>query len=128
MFNEHPVFIPVPIASALISSLIVDQHPVAALDNEPIEQVNPEASNVVMDIPLRRLKRSCRPAISNDCIVYLQEHEYDMGDVLDMNPYRESMVNPQSNFWIDAMKDEISMSQNKVWSFVVLLDGYRPFR
>ena len=41
--------------------------------------------------------------------------------------YKEAIVSPQSNFWIDEMKDEMtSMSQNKVWSLVDLLDGYRP--
>ena len=66
------------IASAPISSPIVDQHPVATTDNEPIEDVYPIASDVdivaldvVMDIPLRRSERVRRPAISYDYIVYL---------------------------------------------------------
>ena len=50
-----------------------------------------------------------------------------MGDVLDPTTYKEVIVSPQSNFWIDAMKDEMtSMSQNKVWISVYLLDGCRP--
>ena len=50
-----------------------------------------------------------------------------MGDVSDSTTYREVIVSPQSNFWIDAMKYEItSMSQNKVWSLIEFLDGYRP--
>ena len=61
-----------------------------------------------MDITLRRSKRAHRPAISDDYIVYLQEHEYDVGDVSDPTTYREAIVSPQSNFWIDAMKDEIT--------------------
>ena len=70
MFKEHPVFIPVPIASMPISNPIVDQHPVATPDNEPIEDVDPVAPdvdlvapNVVMDVPLRRSERAHRPAI-----------------------------------------------------------------
>ena len=70
-----------PIASILITNLILDQHLIATPDNEPIEEVNLEALNVVMDIPLRRSERAHRPAISDDYIVYLQEHEYDVGDV-----------------------------------------------
>ena len=55
-----------------------------------------------------------RPAISYEYIVYLQEHEYDVGDVSNPTTYKEAIVSPQSNFWIDAMKDEItSIKQNK---------------
>ena len=37
------------------------------------------ALDVVMDIPLRRSEKRRRPAILDDYIVYLQEHEYDVG-------------------------------------------------
>ena len=38
-----------------------------------------------------------------------------------------NIVNSQSNFWINAMKDEMtSMSQNKLWSLEELLDGCKP--
>ena len=122
-----------PIASALISSHVVDQHPIATIDDEPIENVNPVtldvdlvAPNVVMDIPLRRSVRAHRPAILDDYANYLQEHEYDVSDVSDPTTNKEVIVSPQSNFWIDAMKDEMtSMSQNKVWSLVDFPDGCR---
>ena len=82
-----------------------------------------------MDIPLRRSERARRPVISYDYIVYLREHEYDMGDVSDPTTYKEAIVSPQSNFWSIVMKYEMtSMSQNKVWSLVYLPDGYRPIR
>ena len=104
-----------PIAPAPISSFVVDQHPIATTDDEPIEDVDSIAPDVdlvalevVMDIPLRRSERACRLAISDDYIVYLQEHEYDVGDVSDPTTYKESIVSPQSNFWIDAMKDEMT--------------------
>ena len=134
MFKEHLVFILVPIVSTPISSPIVDQHPVATTDDEPIEYVDlvtPDvdlvAPDVVMDIPLRRSKRVRRPVISDDYIVYLQEHKYDMSDVSDSTTYKEAIVSPQSNFWMDGMKDEMtSMSQNKVWSLVDFPDRYRP--
>ena len=81
MFKEHPFFfffIPMPIASSQISSIVVDQHPVATTDDEPIEDVDPVAPDidivaldVIINIPLRRSERACRPAISNDYIVYL---------------------------------------------------------
>ena len=90
MFKEHPIFIHVPIASTSISSHIVDQHPVATTNDEPIEDVDLVALDidlvsidVIMDIPLRRSEKARRLAISDDYIAYLQEHEYDVGDVSD---------------------------------------------
>ena len=65
-------FLPMPIASTLISSPIVNYHPVATTDDEPIEDVDPIALDVAMDIPLRRLERARRRAISDDYFVYLQ--------------------------------------------------------
>ena len=88
MFKEHLVFIPMPIASALISSPVVDQHPIATTDDKPIEDVDHVASNVVMDIPLRRSERALKPVILDDYIVYLQEHEHDVGDVSDLTTYK----------------------------------------
>ena len=105
MFKEHTIFIHMPIACVPISSPVVDQHPVDTTNYEPIEDVDPEAPDadlvaldVVMDIPLRRSKRARRSAISNDYIVYLQEHRYDVGDVSDPTTYKEAIVSPQSNF------------------------------
>ena len=67
-----------------------------------------------------------RVAISDDYIVYLQEHEYDVGDVSDPTTYKESIVSPHSNIWNDAMKDKMtSISHNKVWSLVDLPIGCR---
>ena len=78
MFKEQPVFIPMPIASAPVSSPVVDQHLVAITDYEPIKDVDPKALNVdivaqdvVKDIPLRRLERAHRPAISYCNIFFL---------------------------------------------------------
>ena len=105
VFKEHPVFIHVPIASAPISSPVINQHPVATTDEEPIEDVDLVALDVdllaldvVMDIPFRRLERARRPTISDDYIVYLQEHEYDVGDVSNLTTYRGAIASPQSNF------------------------------
>ena len=46
MFKEHQVFIRVPIASALISSPVIYQHPLTTFDNEPIEEVNLEVPEI----------------------------------------------------------------------------------
>ena len=61
-----------------------------------------------MDIPLKRLEKVRRPSISNDYIVHLQEHEYDAGDVSYPTTYKKAIFSPQSNFWIDAMKYEMT--------------------
>ena len=104
-----------PIASTAISCPVVDQHPVATTDDELIEDVDPVALDVATDIPLKRLERACKLTISNDYIVYLEEHEDDVGDVSDSTTYKEAIISPQSNFWTDAIKDDMtSMSQNKV--------------
>ena len=57
-----------PIASAPTSP-VVDQHLVATTNDEPIEDVDPVALDVVMDIPLRRSEKARRPAISDNYIV-----------------------------------------------------------
>ena len=52
-----------------------------------------------------------------------------MGDVSNLTTYKEVIVSPQSNFWINAMKDEMtSMSHNKVRSLVDFSDGCIPIR
>ena len=111
MFKEYLVFILIPIASTLISNPVVNHHLVATTDEEPIKDVDPVAPNIVMDIPLTRSKRASWPVISYDYIVYLQDNEYDVGDISNPTTYKEVIISPQSNFWIDEMKDDmISMS------------------
>ena len=51
MFKEHPIFIPLPIASTPISSPVINQHLVATFDDEPIEDVDPIAPNVDLVAP-----------------------------------------------------------------------------
>ena len=77
-----------PIAFASISSPVVNQHLVATIKDEPIEDVDPiapdvdlVAPDVVMDIPLRRL-----------------EMTHHVGDILDLTTYKEAIISPQSNF------------------------------
>ena len=102
MLKEHPIFILMPIAPALTFSPVVDQHLVATTDDEPIEDVDPIASNVdlvgpivVMDIPLIGLQ-------------YQMTTLYDVGDVSYPTTYKEAIISPQSNFWINAMKDKMT--------------------
>ena len=78
-----------------------------------------------MDIPLKRLERARMLAILDDYIVYLQEYEYDVGDESNLTTYKEVIVSPQSNFWINAMKDEMT-SMSKAWSLVDMSNDCRP--
>ena len=71
VFKEHPIFIHVPNASTPIFSLVFYQHPIVTTDDKQIEDVDLVALDIVMDIPLKRLERVCRPEISDDYIVYL---------------------------------------------------------
>ena len=48
VFKEHLVFILVPITFSPISSPIIDQHPIATIDDKPIEDVDP----VTLDVDL----------------------------------------------------------------------------
>ncbi|KAL6316814.1 hypothetical protein AAG906_021114 [Vitis piasezkii] len=68
-----------------------------------------------VQVPLRRSTKERRSTISDDYVVYLQEHEFDMG--LEDDPISVSQVKQSSNSekWIEAMKDEMkSMKDNGV--------------
>ena len=65
--------------------------------------------------------------IPNDYIVYLQEHEFDMGlgdDPISLNQVKQSV---NSHKWMEAMKDEMnSMKDNDVWDLVEFLEEAKP--
>ncbi|KAJ9697292.1 hypothetical protein PVL29_009194 [Vitis rotundifolia] len=84
-------------------------------------------STVVDGIPLRRSQRVRRPAISDDYMIYLQEHEYDGYDVSDPVTYQEAIHCPQFTSWKEAMNDEMnSMYMNGVWDLIELPHGCKP--
>ncbi|KAL0349904.1 UNVERIFIED_CONTAM: hypothetical protein Sradi_4139600 [Sesamum radiatum] len=71
-------------------------------------------------LPLRRSNRERRSALSDDYIVFLQEHEVDIGMMKD-DPinFHQAMECSNSQKWIDAMNEEIkSMKDNDVWELV----------
>ena len=54
-------------------------------------------------------------------IVYLQEHEFDMGLKDDLISFSQAKQSVDSLKWIEAMKDEMkSMKDNDVWDLVEL--------
>ncbi|RVW79209.1 Retrovirus-related Pol polyprotein from transposon TNT 1-94 [Vitis vinifera] len=97
---------------------------------EPIQvhqEVTQQPQEPQVQVPLRRSTRERRSTISDDYVVYLQEHEFDMG--LEDDPISVSQVKQSSNSekWIEAMKDEMkSMKHNGVWDLVELPKGVKP--
>ena len=77
--------------------------------------------------PVRRSTRERRSAIPSDYLVYIGEKDYDIGFVADPITYAEAVSCPQSELWLNAMRDEIqSMRHNGVWELVELPEGHRP--
>ena len=79
-------------------------------------------------MPLRRSTRERRSAVPDDYIVFLQEHEFDIGAVED-DPinFCQALKSSKSQEWIDAMNEEImSMKDNDVWDIVLLPKGVKP--
>ena len=73
---------------------------------------------------LRRSSRERRSTISDDYVVYLQEHEFDME--LENDPINFSYAKQSSNShkWIEAMEDKMKfMKNNDVWGLVELPKG-----
>jgi transposase InsO family protein len=119
-FEEERVAIPVPPSLESAVSLPLTEHVDEAIpmviEAQPID-----------DALLRRSQRSRKPAISDDYMVYLQEHEFDIGVVDDPSSYSQAIQSSQSTKWIDAMVDELkSMDNNNVWDLVDLPNGCRP--
>lgn len=86
---------------------------------EPVLHDVGDLSTNVDDGPLRRSQRNWRSSISDDYIVYLQEHEFDVGISSDPISFDEAIKSSQTSSWLDAMRDEMeSMHQNNVWDLV----------
>ena len=117
--------------------IIVETHthhiePVEVWD--PVVETTPNEVNqgsqvqdVAIATPVRRYIRERRSAIPPDYLVYIGEQDYDIGYVADLMTYAEAVSCPQSELWLDAMRDEIqSMRHNGVWELVELPEGHRP--
>ena len=77
---------------------------------EPVqvhEEVTQEPQEPQVQVPLRRSTRERRSTISDDYVVYLQEHEFDMGLEDDSISVSQVKQNFDSKKWIEAMKDEM---------------------
>ena len=86
-----------------------------------------QVQDVAITTQLRRSTRERRSAIPSDYLVYIGEQDYDIGSVTDPITYEEAVSCPQSELWLDAMRDEIqSMRHNGVWELIELPEGHRP--
>ena len=135
VFEEEHVLVPMPVT---LPSTVLQPHieqenvpthePVQPIVVEPAPPVVDEIQDhIVADVPLRKSERTRRPAISDDYVVYLQEHEFDI--TLDSDPisFDQASNDPNSSMWMFAMQDELnSMSVNDVWNLVELPKGCRP--
>ena len=89
----------------------------------PVEQIQQ-----TQEVPLKRSTRERRSAIPDDYIVFLQEHETQIG-IREDDPInlKEALSSSNSQKWIDAMKDELkSMKDNDVWDLVELPKDTKP--
>ncbi|RVX05262.1 Retrovirus-related Pol polyprotein from transposon TNT 1-94 [Vitis vinifera] len=88
---------------------------------------NVQSITKIQDTPEIPPAQRRRSTISDDYVVYLQEHEFDMG--LEDDPISVSQVKQSSNSkkWIEAMKEEMKlMKDNGVWDLVELPEGVKP--
>ena len=86
-----------------------------------------QVQDVAIATQVRRFTRERRSAIPPDYLVYIGEQDYDIGSVTDPITYEEAVSCPQSELWLDAMRDEIqSMRYNGVWELIELPEGHRP--
>ncbi|XP_057993172.1 uncharacterized protein LOC131174120 [Hevea brasiliensis] len=98
------------------------QNPIDVNLEPPV--VDNEGPDTVDEVVLlRRSQRIRRPVISNDYVVYLQEHKFDGANISDPISHQEAICGPNSSEWMRTMQDKLSsMYHNQVWDLVELLD------
>ncbi|GAB2276585.1 hypothetical protein Dimus_039199 [Dionaea muscipula] len=100
---DPPVQSPTP----LVDHSIAVEEPLSMIEETPQQPQGEE--------PLRRSTRERRRVISNDYVVYLQEHEFDIRLEDDPSSVNQVKLSPNSSKWIDAMNEEMkSMHDNDV--------------
>ena len=130
VFEEEYVDIPIAVIDIdqfLILDIIQEADPNQNNIQEPPipeEQTLPPPEPT----PLKRSTRERRSAVPDDYIVFLQEHELDIGAMED-DPinFCQALENSKSQEWIGGMNEEIkSMKDNDVWDLVPLPEGVKP--
>ena len=64
-------------------------------------------------MPLRRSTKEWRSAMTDDYIIFLQEHEDDIG-LMEDDPinFRQTMKNINSQKWIDTINEKIKFMKD----------------
>ncbi|KAH7834402.1 hypothetical protein Vadar_015602 [Vaccinium darrowii] len=124
LFEEEQVEIPmIPIETIEVVTPVLVQDADA---NHHIDHALPptnteEPQQTQVEVPLRRSNRERRSTIPNDYMVYLQEHEFDIGLEDDLISFNQAKQSVNSLKWMNAILDELkSMSDNDVWDLVEL--------
>ncbi|RDX86520.1 hypothetical protein CR513_32136, partial [Mucuna pruriens] len=101
-----------PIIEDNVQTIISNIFPKQDYD-EVLPQTPMEQPQQPQEVSLRRSIRERRHAISDDYIVFLQEHEDDI-DLTKDDPinFCQAMQTFNSQKWIDAMKDEMNIIQD----------------
>ena len=118
------------IAPMIIPNIVEEQPPIQIQDLPLVPEATPEEIAIQqpqLEVPIRRSARERRKAISDDFVVYLNEHEFDMGLKDDPTSFSQAISCSDSDKWILAMKEELkSMADNDVWDLVELPKSTKP--
>ena len=107
--------------------LIPIQNEKIPIQNEDIVQEE-QTQQPQEQMPLRRSTRDRRKAISDDYVVFLQEHEDEIS-MMEDDPinFHQAIQSSDSQKWIDAMNEEYKfMQDNEVCDLVLLLESVKP--
>ena len=118
--SGEPAFVePLPLTTQEAPDVVIN-----AVDPPVIKAVVQPQEPVIAS---RRSTRTWKSAILDDYVVYLGEHDFDIGPVSDLMTYKDAVTCPHSSMWVNAMQDEIaSMDHNGVWELVELPTGCKP--
>ena len=121
--------IPRPLVDVMLPFVHGHDQALPESDDIVVPLVDEQEHDAVVEeeIHLRRSQRMRKPTISDDYIVYLQEHEFVFCDDNDPVTFQEAISSSHASEWLAAMQDElVSMSHNSVWDLVELPKGCKP--
>ncbi|KAM2452367.1 hypothetical protein ACFX1W_009696 [Malus domestica] len=94
--------------------------------NAQSSHIEGDTCHVSDQLNMRKSSRVKKPAILAD-YVYLQEAEFDIGDIDDPVTYQQAIQCPQVALWKQAMEEELdSMTKKKVWTLVNSTSNVKP--